>query len=649
MEKITHTPFNEYREEQSGIKLIDYFVQPAFFDELGDNRPKMIYGSRGTGKTTLLKALTLEQADDKAAFLQQNDYIGIYCRTDLNISSAFYCDELSEEFWHRLYSYYFACYVSRGLFESIDSVKEVIGADEKKICQDVSVFYGFSDINDFSELIREIMSVESSIEIYLNNLPYMNPPKIGAFARMLREIPRIVIENSTAEIIKQKHFIYLIDEFESLKTYQQKAIFSMVKYADQRHTYIIGLRPLGLKALTTIGDEYIRETDDFVSYVLDSNDLTYKSFAKKVCNKRLELFYKKYFPEIKTVPTIESFFEMKPKDDELKILFSDSTIQEKHSDRVRTFLKAFDCMDESFFDYFVNNQEQFYLVVLKLIKDRSKNRAITHEMILQEMKAFKKPDRTHSEFIHNYQTALVYYIYHLFSNKHINYSSFSTLVSLSGNTLRYLLEMCNEIFLHISRVDNTIYEKPHLISGGIQSNEVVNVSKRRFDQIRAVPELGPKMRQFMNCLGSLASIMHEDSRLAKWEPNHFSIHAESQPYDQITDFLVECVSRGILIQYEDNKIKVKNSISFDQDSYQIHPIYTPKFQISYRKKQKFELSVEEIATMIGNDILEINKLIKSYKKANLSNDINSIIEYLKNGKKETFVERHTLFDYYQGE
>ena len=64
MGKITSTPFNEYREEQSGIKLTDYFVQPDYFDQLGDNKPKMIYGSRGTGKTTLLKALAIEQADD---------------------------------------------------------------------------------------------------------------------------------------------------------------------------------------------------------------------------------------------------------------------------------------------------------------------------------------------------------------------------------------------------------------------------------------------------------------------------------------------------------------------------------------------------------------------------------------------------------
>ncbi len=646
MDKITSTPFNEYREEQSGIKLTDYFVRPEFFDQLSDNKPKMIYGSRGTGKTTILKAMALDQVYDKEKFLKHENYIGVYYRTDLNISSAFDSKDFSADFWHKLYSYYFTCSITRALFETITNVKDLIGANEKNICKEVLLFYGFNHIDTLAQLVLEIKTIEKSIEIYLNNMPYQQPPKIGAFASMLRDIPKIIIDNCNTDLMKDKHFIYLIDEFESLKEYQQKAILSMVKYADQRHTYIIGLRPLGLKILSTIGDEYIRETDDYNTYILDSDAANYLTFAKKVCDKRLELFYKKYYPQINEIPTIDNFFEIKQTVDEIELLFNNSNIQHEHIKRVEAFLNAFEIDDESISDLLIKKQELFYFIVLKLIKERNRNTIITIPLIKNEVYAFTNPDRSHKDFIHNYRTALLFYILHLYSKNKL-YSGFQTITNLSGHTLRYLLEMCNEIFLHMYREDREIYSHPHLIPMKIQSEEIFNVSQRRFEQIKSVPDIGPRMRQFMNTLGSLASTLHEDSQLAKFEPNHFSIRADTQPHLNIDAFLIECVFRGVLIQYEDNKIKVKNSISHYQFSYQIHPIYTPKFQISFRKKQKFDLSIDQISIMIGTDIKEINKLIRKYEKQTLSWKIGDIIEYLKTGKKsKDDSNQETLFDYY---
>ena len=70
--KINGTPFSEYREEQIKVNVFDYFVTPSFFDQFYDTKPLLIYGSRGSGKTTLFKALSLSEAQDVEEYLNNN-------------------------------------------------------------------------------------------------------------------------------------------------------------------------------------------------------------------------------------------------------------------------------------------------------------------------------------------------------------------------------------------------------------------------------------------------------------------------------------------------------------------------------------------------------------------------------------------------
>ena len=105
--------------------------------------------------------------------------------------------------------------------------------------------------------------------------------------------------------------------------------------------------------------------------------------------------------------------------------------------------------------------------------------------------------------------------------------------------------MCNEIFLRANREYDEFYENPHFIEINMQSEEIGDVSRRRLEQIKAVPDIGPKIRQFINAFGEIASLHHIDSRLTKWELNHFSIKSSNIKDKEITEFLNECVFRGI--------------------------------------------------------------------------------------------------------
>ena len=100
--------FGSTRAEWLGEKLYDLFAEPSYFPELQTNRPCILVGGRGTGKTTALKGLSYE---GQAALRPTSDprewrYFGIYHRVDTNRVTAFIGEELTEDQWCRLFGHY---------------------------------------------------------------------------------------------------------------------------------------------------------------------------------------------------------------------------------------------------------------------------------------------------------------------------------------------------------------------------------------------------------------------------------------------------------------------------------------------------------------------------------------------------------------
>jgi len=54
LEKL-NSLFGSYKAEWLRSKIFDLFAEPSYFPELKDNRPCVLEGGRGTGKTTVLR------------------------------------------------------------------------------------------------------------------------------------------------------------------------------------------------------------------------------------------------------------------------------------------------------------------------------------------------------------------------------------------------------------------------------------------------------------------------------------------------------------------------------------------------------------------------------------------------------------------
>lgn len=618
--RISGTPFSEYREEQVRVNVFDYFVTPSFFDQFYDTKPLLIYGSRGTGKTTLFKALALSETKDVDGYLSNNNYIGIYYRIDLNIMSSFCGCGVSEDQWSKLFSHYFISALNYELVRQIINIKNRINFDDeqnfsKKYAQ---LFSGQVIATSLEELKDVIYNELYLVREYINNLGNQDYPHIGDYATIIQDLPYDLLKSLTNYDFSNKTIFYLIDEFEGLNVWQQRLILSFVKYSNNNHTFKICMRPDGLKSANTIGGEYISETDDIKSIDLNEKILegkdSYYQYALDVCKKRIELFYKKNNFKNNKILELEELFEELSIEQEIQILMKnrDKEIEKEIVD----FLNAINFNMQDIKEYFQNNFFDFLLFKVMYLKKKS-NTSINEiwENINAKNKKF-------DDDLHNYKVALLYKLYLDLSRKKI-YSGFRTLVNISGGTLRYLLEICNEIFEIAIANEKFSYEEPKLISYKTQTDAIYEISYKRVKQISAIPEIGLNIRTFIIALGKICQAYHAEARISKIEPNHFSIKSTSGKIEEnISIFLKECVIRGVLIKCKNNKAKNADYIGADEYLYVLHPIYTPSFLISWRRKQKIEFDIEEINILISNNTSEITKLIKKYmKKTKLQNEI----------------------------
>lgn len=613
-----NTPFAEYREEQVKVNIFDYFVEPSFFEKFCDTKPIIISGARGTGKTTILKALALSETKDMKKYLEKNNYIGVYYRIDLNITTSFQGDGLKENEWEKLFSYYFVSKLSYELISQITKLKgELLLKNEEEVCQKYGMlFTNNSTISRFEDLKKMIFTELYKIRNYINNCAYERYPHIGDYATIIRELPQDLLTSDSEYQLENKTIFYLIDEFEGLFEWQQKLILSFIKYSDKFHTYKICMRPDGIKTAQTVGAEYVRETDDVRT--IDLNNLIlekredYYKYALDVCEKRMELFYENNSIKKAKQISFKEMFEEVTEEQEFKMIFEKkATSLNKDID---DFLKRVKIVDSEIKNYFQENYFDFLICRLMYLKNERE------KSFLQIYNSVRNKDSKYAGAVGNYRHALLYYLCLRFSIRK-KYSSFNTLVNISGGTLRYLLELCNEVFERAMLSEEFNFEEPHKISCKIQTDAVLFVSSKRVSQISAIPQIGLNMRTFVISLGRIYRIFHRDDHIAKFEPNHFSIKASSSNNDEkVQLFLKECVMRGVLLKKTNNKNKLHNMISSDEYMYALHPIYTPSFQISWRNKQKTEFSLDEIDTLIGNDVEEINAVIKRYEKKYLESE-----------------------------
>ena len=122
--------FARNRAEEYGYDVWESFIVPPFYREiesLRTNKPLIVEGGRGSGKTMLLRywchqtQFSIHRAEIPDSALNK---IGIYWKMDTQFAAFMLFRNYEEEIWNRVFSYWSVLTISLSILDSLKSIAE---------------------------------------------------------------------------------------------------------------------------------------------------------------------------------------------------------------------------------------------------------------------------------------------------------------------------------------------------------------------------------------------------------------------------------------------------------------------------------------------------------------------------------------------
>ena len=280
----------------------DYFA-PLKPQEL---MPKYVLGSKGCGKTHLLRYYSFEarlarHKNDIKELLKKDRYLASYSRLNSISSSRFNKSENVEE-WQALYNYYFELIqsiISLDVYKRVTKAlaipEEIISKVVCQICKQVGITVEENSIDCLMEFLNERRVTVDKEIIEFPHVRKLNWGKVKpafSFGTLLFEIPHSF--SRYIEDLRDVTYIYILDEYEKLTCeWMKKSLNTLVYEKRYNATFWVGLRKIGYTTKQTMSGEPIHEGHEFDQVDLDAllkaNEKSFSEFATELFKKRLEL------------------------------------------------------------------------------------------------------------------------------------------------------------------------------------------------------------------------------------------------------------------------------------------------------------------------------------------------------------------------
>lgn len=268
--------------------------------------PKYVLGSKGCGKTHLLRYYSFEARlkyhnNDIKALLKNDRYLASYSRLD-SLSSTRFSKSGSQDEWMSLYNYYFELIQSLVSLDVYEQVVTALDVNEKKVAniirrieRQVGIELDEHSINELKAYLnKKRIAVDNEIidYAYTKKLNWENVRPAFTFGSLLFEIPERFSQN-IAEL-QDVSYIYILDEYEKLKCeWQKESLNSLVYEKKYRSTFWVGARKVGYTTRNTLAGEPIHEGHEFnpvdLDALLKANEKEFLIFADDLFKKRLEI------------------------------------------------------------------------------------------------------------------------------------------------------------------------------------------------------------------------------------------------------------------------------------------------------------------------------------------------------------------------
>lgn len=319
-------PFSDSQSRNfSDKKVTNEFYPISLFWTLFNDQHEILLGSRGSGKTFLLKMMRYSMLkkieDDRARKLVlEKQFLAIYVPLHLEFVVPFNCNCLDEERQMNLFQICFNCFMAEAMLTELKSIvddyeepKERIGKQIELIAYLEQIWFGRrTNICDFDGLSSEIEQMYYGIDWSKGDIE--NIPVV--FRRQICT-PLIASKKGISKILELEEeptWIVCIDEAEFLNITLQKCINSVFRSDSNRIALKVATLPFYHSTLETLEKGVsVSDGNDFsycvVDMLHDSQDFI--NLTNKLCENRLKERIGKQI----TCKTVEDFVGIVGRDD----------------------------------------------------------------------------------------------------------------------------------------------------------------------------------------------------------------------------------------------------------------------------------------------------------------------------------------------
>ena len=580
-------PFRDLRVEYwTSETIASHYASlyPEVEKELKAFQPSVVFGSRGTGKTTMARYLSYEtqllefkRSAARAPTPADFPTVGIWLRQDPDEVKAFRADsEEQQSIYNRLFGMYFDILIVREVLTAMDAIDGLdawLQLSPRQILTSLAQEVGSKEVcvnlEDFDHLLEQQLV---DIRAYINNpdlrkIPYRFQSNI---------LIKLLTEQLTAGL--NSYFVIYLDEIENYSDFQQRVLNTRVKQVKRSNsiTYKLLARNGGLKTDRTEAEgQNLEVTHDYRAFHLDENtDFgTFRDRALEIVKR-----YIAQVPQFQDHLEPDQLFVRLSPEDEAKAL-----VGRRGSNNLLAYLNKNHKLrpKHKLLDWLANEPSILRQAVAVIMVNQGKDATEVAEH-------FAANSDKAQQWWHNYARGALFWLCTLY-RKDKTYSGFNDIVGVAGNNIRVVIDLCFAVCEEWQR--STGGDPAQLpVSAEIQTKAIHTQSDLYFQRLcNSNVEEDRQRRRVVERLGNLFATIHKSPRQGEPEINHFS--PEDYPDPMTNKCLRGCRQENLLRWLPSNK--QKSSSEYLPDAYQLNPRYAPHFGISWRIKKKLNLSARD--------------------------------------------------------
>jgi len=584
--------FGLYKAEWLHNQLFELFTEPSYFAELANDNTCVLLGGRGTGKTTVLRGMSYEGQfalnSGSTPPLKHVPYVGLYYRVDTRRVTAFRGPEIDEDSWTKCFGHYINLVFCSLIVEFLQwygrTASNALELDVEAL-ERVAASLNLETTTTLADLSRTIKKTKIQFEASINNVADAARPPLSLLGAPVEEL---VAAAATVPALAQKRFFFILDEYENFLPYQQRVVNTLIKHASA-FVFKIGVRELGWRERGTLNpNERLTHPGDYARIDLREQLTgdTFRQFASKVCNGRLG---KVRLIHSDVIERIEEALPGMSEEEEAVRLGVETENRQVLASISNAALQEFG--------------ERLTPARLYFTRYWS---AAGHGSVEELLADWMRNESQWETRFGNYLHASLFAIRRGKRGIRKYYAGWEVFTNIADGNIRYLLELVHQSFRGHALAGRDVATP---VDAELQTRAAQDVARKNLDDLEGLSVEGARLTRLLLGLGRFFNVLAATPEGHTPELNQFEVAEEDDDPElsRACQLLDLAVMHQALVRFRGTK-PADNTDTKDYD-YMIHPIFTPFFVISYRRKRKTIMTARELLLLTEQPKEAIRELL----------------------------------------